>query len=195
LLEKSDPTIRSQKKNPDASVMLKKLGVQKGLKNINIDSDSHIIYKKTNFSLVVLRPNDLAQMGDLIGQGNKDIITWIGKTVGRNVAEVVYKDESPKTNAELLERSFKAMEMLGFGILNLLNYQEDVGFQVKVESPLYESVDENQEIISNIYLGTFLGILEYIGRKANGIETEAAWKNKAINYSTFEMKIEGVATQ
>ena len=175
--------------------MLKKLGVQKGLKNISIDADSHIIYKKTNFSLVVLRPTDLAQMGDLIGQGNKDIITWIGKTVGRNVAEVVYKDEAPKTNAELLEKSFKTLEMLGFGILNLLNYQEDAGFQVKVESPLYESLEENQEIISNIYLGIFLGILEYVGRKANGVEIESAWKNRSINYSAFEMKIEGVGTQ
>ncbi len=175
--------------------MLKKLGVQKGLKNISIDADSHIIYKKTNFSLVVLRPTDLAQMGDLIGQGNKDIITWIGKTVGRNVAEVVYKDESPKTNAELLEKSFKTLETLGFGILNLLNYQEDVSFQVKVESPLYEKLEENQEIISNIYLGIFLGILEYVGRKANGTEIESAWKNPAINYSAFDMKIEGVVTQ
>lgn len=175
--------------------MLKKIGVQKGLKNINIDSDSHIIYKKTNFSLVVLRPNDLAQMGDLIGQGNKDIITWIGKTVGRNVAEVVYKDESPRTNSELLEKSFKTLEALGFGIVNLENYQEDASFQVRVESPLYEGLEENQEIISNIYLGIFLGILEYIGRKATGVETEAAWKTQGIAHSTFELKIEGVATQ
>ncbi|MEX2682882.1 MAG: hypothetical protein Q6373_014930 [Candidatus Sigynarchaeota archaeon] len=175
--------------------MLKKIGVQKGLKNINIDADSHIIYKKTNLSLVVLRPNDLAQMGDLIGQGNKDIITWIGKTVGRNIAEVVYKDESPRTNAELLEKSFRTLEMLGFGILSLQNYQDDVGFQVKVENPLYEHLEENQEIISNIYLGIFLGILEYIGRKANGIETEAAWKTQGITHSTFELKIEGVVTQ
>jgi len=175
--------------------MLKKLGVQKGLKNINIDSDSHIIYKKTNLSLVVLRPNDLAQMGDLIGQGNKDIITWIGKTVGRNVAEVVYKDEAPKTNNELITKSFKALETLGFGLISLEKYQEDVEILVKVDSPLYQALEENQEIISNIYVGIFLGILEYIGRKATGVETEAAWKNKNINYSMYDLKIEGVATQ
>jgi predicted hydrocarbon binding protein len=189
------PASHSFNKKKDAYSMLKKLGVQKGLKNLNIDSDSHIIYKKTNLSLVVLRPNDLAQMGDLIGQGNKDIITWIGKTVGRSVAEIVYKDETPKSNDELITKSFKALESLGFGILNLTHYQEDVGFQVKVESPLYESLDENQEIISNIYLGIFFGVLEYLGRKVSGIESEAAWKNKNINYSTYDMKIEGAATQ
>ncbi len=64
-----------------------------------------------------------------------------------------------------------------------------------MESPLYEKLDENQEIISNIYLGIFLGILEYVGRKANGVEIESAWKNPSINYSAFDMKIEGVVTQ
>lgn len=175
--------------------MLKKLGGQKSLKNINIDSDSHIIYKKTNLSLVVLRPSDLAQMGDLIGQGNKDIITWIGKTVGRSVAEVVYKDEAPKTNNDLIIKAFKALETLGFGLISLVKYQEDAEIQVKVENPLYEDLDENQEIISNIYVGIFLGILEYLGRKAAGIEIEAAWKNKNIKHSLFDLKIEGVATQ
>jgi predicted hydrocarbon binding protein len=175
--------------------MMKKLGGQKSLKNINIDTDSHIIYKKTNLALVVLRPNDLAQLGDLIGQGNKDIITWIGKTVGRSVAEVVYKDEAPKDNNDLITKAFKALETLGFGILSLVKYEEDSNIIVRVEYPLYESLDENQEIISNIYSGIFLGILEYLGRKATSVELEAAWKNKSIKHSLFELKIEGAATK
>jgi len=175
--------------------MMKKLGGQKTLKNINIDTDSHIIYKKTNLSLVVLRPNDLAQMGDLIGQGNKDIITWIGKTVGRSVAEVVYKDEAPKDNNDLIVKAFKALETIGFGILSLMKYEEDSGIIVKVENPLYENLEENQEIISNIYSGIFLGILEYLGKKATSVEIEAAWKNKNIKHSLFELKIEGAGSK
>ena len=175
--------------------MMKKLGGQKSLKNINIDTDSHIIYMKTNLALVVLRPSDLAQLGDLIGQGNKDIITWIGKTVGRSVAEVVYKDEAPKDNNDLITKAFKALETLGFGILSLVKYEEDSNIIVRVENPLYENLDENQEIISNIYAGIFLGILEYLGRKATSVELEAAWKNKSIKHSLFELKIEGAGSK
>jgi hypothetical protein len=171
--------------------MIKKL--QKGLKDINIDPEYHIIYKKTNLKLVVLRPNDLAQMGDLIGQGNKDIITWIGKTVGRNIAEIVDKSESPKNKNDLIVKSCKNLENLGFGILTVENYHEGKAMDVRVENPLYRELDENQDIISTIYVGLFLGILEYVGYQAQGVEIEAAWKNKEINHSLYQMTIGEVA--
>lgn len=168
--------------------MLKKLGFQKGLKNISVDSASHIKLKKTNLSLVVLRPNDLAQMGDLIGMGNRDIILWIGKTVGRNIADTVDKNEKPKGNEDFFNKSLKILQNLGFGICELSNYNESLSIQVKVENPIYEGLEENQEIISTIYIGIFSGLVEYLGYATQGTEIEAAWKDESINHSTFEIQ-------
>ena len=166
--------------------MLKKLGFQKGLKNINIDAYSHIKIKKTNMSFVVLRPNDLAQMGDLIGQGNKDIITWIGKTVGRNIAEVVDQVESPKNHQEFLQIACKNLENLGFGTISIMEYNEGSNVSIKVDKPLYEDLDENQDIISTIYQGVFLGIFEFLGYTTTGLDEDSAWKNTNIDYSLFK---------
>lgn len=173
--------------------MLKKLGFQKGLKNINIDAYSHIKFKKTNMSFVVLRPNDLAQMGDLIGQGNKDIITWIGKTVGRNIAEVVDQVESPKNHQDFIQKATKNLENLGFGTISIMEYNEGNSVAIKVEKPLYEDLDENQDIISTIYIGVFLGIFEFLGYSANGVEEDSAWKNTNIDYSLFKFAFGEVA--
>lgn len=175
--------------------MMKKLGFQKGLKNINIDSNSHLIYKKTNLSLVVLRPNDLAQMGDLIGQGNKDIIMWIGKTVGRSMAEIVDQDESPRDHQDLLLKASKSLENLGFGLISIPEYVDDARVKIKVDNPLYNSVDENQDILSMIYLGVFTGIFEHMGKTAQGVETEASWKDPNIQHSMFEFTIGGAGAE
>jgi hypothetical protein len=59
--------------------------LSKGLKNIAIDSKkSHIYLKETDFSLVIIRPYDLVQLGDLVGSGSEDILVWAGKTIGKN---------------------------------------------------------------------------------------------------------------
>lgn len=169
--------------------MLKKLGFSKGLKNISIDSNSHILLKNTNLKLVVLRPNDLGQMGDLIGQGNKDIITWIGKTVGRNIAEATEQTGTSKTRKDFINRTLKNLEYLGFGLVSLHSFKDNESLSLKVENPLYDALDENQEIISTVYLGVFLGILEHIGMTVTGMEKEAGWRNEDLNHSLFEFTI------
>ncbi|MHA1798567.1 MAG: hypothetical protein ACTSVY_08985 [Candidatus Helarchaeota archaeon] len=166
--------------------MLKKLGFSKGLKNIVIDSESHIIYKNTNLKLVVLRPNDLAQMGDLIGQGNKDIITWIGKTVGRNFAEAVDQVDNPKNNLDFITKCCKALEYTGFGQISIVDYSDKQSAKIEIKKPLYENLEENQDIISTIYLGVFLGIFEHLGLVASGSEVISGWKDENVDYSLFE---------
>ncbi len=169
--------------------MFKKLGFQKGLKNINIDSESHIIYKKTKMSLVVLRPNDLAQMGDLIGQGNKEIIMWIGRTVGRRIAEIVEKEEGPRDHNDFIVKGCKLLEELGFGVISVEDYSEGASVKVRVDNTIYENIDENQDIISMIYMGILSGLVEYLGYTCSIVESSAAWKNKELGYSMFDLAL------
>ncbi|MHA1369995.1 MAG: hypothetical protein ACTSRA_09815 [Promethearchaeota archaeon] len=175
--------------------MLKKLGFQKGLKNINIDPQSHIIYKKTNFSLVVLRPNDLAQMGDLIGQGNRDIIIWIGKIVGKGLAEVIDQEESAKSNQEFVSRVCKNLEYLGFGRISVLNYDDTSAVDIRVDNPIYDGLEENQEFISMIYMGIFLGIFQYLNLQPKVEEIECGWKDENSKHSLFRFTFNEVVAQ
>ncbi|GAB4305834.1 MAG: hypothetical protein Kow0069_02100 [Promethearchaeota archaeon] len=161
----------------------------KGLKNVTIDSKhSHIYLKDTNLPLIILRPWDIIQLGELVGSGSEDIIIWIGKTIGKSLCAAVKEKDDPKTRKELLEDILSYLEQFGFGRFSIEKYLEAKQVVIAVDSPLEEGL-EGGEIIQNLYNGVLCGVFEESGLEVEGILKEhvlAGGERDVFEFNFFE---------
>ncbi|MHA1339879.1 MAG: hypothetical protein ACTSRZ_00325 [Promethearchaeota archaeon] len=133
--------------------------ISKGLKNITIDSKrSHIFLKDTNFSLVIMRPYDLVQLGDLVGSGSEDILIWTGKTIGKTLCNNIRQKNKVKTRKKLFEILLNNLTNLGYGKFKM-TYIEGKKVDIIVENSIVQEIHNNEDaiLIKNLYNGIFLG--------------------------------------
>lgn len=157
----------------------------KGLKNISIDSkNSHLYLKNTDLPLIILRPWDIVQLGELVGSGSEDIIIWIGKTIGRSICTAVKDKEKPKTRRDLLETILEHLGDFGFGELKIIKYMEAESVEIEIVKPIEEGL-EGGEIIQNLYNGILSGIFEEAGLEVEGRLKQSVFKDAETDIYEF----------
>ncbi len=137
----------------------------KNLKNIALDSEkSHIYLKDTDFSLVILRPYDLVQLGDLVGSGSEDILIWTGKTIGKALCKNIQENKKIKSKKQLFQELLINLTNLGYGRFEM-SYLEKSSVKISVFNSIVQEISNPQDVslISNLYNGIFLGSLNLAG--------------------------------
>ncbi|MBN2154964.1 MAG: hypothetical protein JW776_02845 [Candidatus Lokiarchaeota archaeon] len=137
----------------------------KNLKNISLDSDkSHIYLKDTDFALVIMRPYDLVQLGDLIGSGSEDILIWTGKTIGKALCKNIQENRKIKSKKQLFQELLVNLMNMGYGKFEM-SYIENTSVKISVFNSIVQEVQSKQDatLISNLYSGIFLGSLAFAG--------------------------------
>ena len=165
-------------------------GRVKGLKNISVDSEkSHLTLKKTNFPLVIMRPYDLVQLGAMAANGSEDILIWIGKRIGKNLAVAVQKNKNEKKREKLIKSILETLSQMGFGEFDL-NYNEGEVAKISVANPISNEIADKEDarVLCNLYNGLFSGMFSGTGVEVEGDEIECRLDGQ--KKCVFEMKFE-----
>jgi len=137
----------------------------KNLKNIVLDSEkSHIYLKDTDFSLIIMRPYDLVQLGDLVGSGSEDILIWAGKTMGKALCKNIQETRKITSKKQLFQELLVNLTNLGYGRFEM-SYVENKEVKITIFNSIVQEVQNQQEIglISNFYNGIFMSSLSFAG--------------------------------
>lgn len=137
----------------------------KNLKNIALDTEkSHIYLKDTDFSLVILRPYDLVQLGDLVGSGSEDILIWTGKAIGKALCKNIQENRNIKTKKQLFQELLVNLTNLGYGKFEM-SYLEKKSVKISVFNSIVQEITNPQDVnlISNLYNGIFIGSMNFAG--------------------------------
>lgn len=143
--------------------------LSKGLKNVSIDSKkSHIFLKDTNFSLVLMRPYDLVNLGDLVGSGSEDILIWTGKSIGKSLCTNIQQNNKVKTRKKVFEILIDNLMNFGYGKFKM-DYLEGKSVKIEITSSIADEIKEKEDalLIKNLYNGIFIGAFN-----STGIEVE-----------------------
>jgi hypothetical protein len=118
-------------------------------------------------NLVVMRPNDLIQLGELIGGGSEDVLLWIGKTVGKELSTEIQSRDSPKKERKKFETVLSSLTLMGFGKCVIKSLNEKKNCEIEVQNPISLAIRDRSEAraMENLYLGLFQGMF-----------TEAGWQ-------------------
>lgn len=165
--------------------------LSKGLKRISINSKkSHIFLKNTDFSLVIVRPYDLVQLGDFVGSGSEDILIWTGKTIGRTLCNNIRQNKRIKNRKKLFDALMDNLENLGYGNCDI-DYKKGKSAKLEISNSLIEEIDDltDAELIKNLYNGIIIGAFNSAGLEVDQIGEVKLEKNKPI---VFEYNIEEV---
>ncbi|MHA1373223.1 MAG: hypothetical protein ACTSR7_02900 [Promethearchaeota archaeon] len=148
--------------------------------NINIEEkDGHLFLgdKKKDMRLVMLRPNEIMEFCEFTGTNADDILSWVGKTLGKGFMEQFFyhKDWSNEPMAvkkEVVLGTLEALMLMGYGGI--------VGFFKKdhILINVYRSLanEEKENIMAKnlclLNLGIFTGILSVLGIETDAEEIE-----------------------
>ena len=162
----------------------------KGLKDVEVDSNkSHLYLKGTTLPLIILRPQEIVDLGELVGSGSEDILIWIGKTIGKALCKAVQEKDNPPSRQKLIEAVVKYLSNLGYGTVTITDYQEGKEVSISIKDPLEKHVEGGQ-VIALLYNGILSGIFS-----ESGLETEAEQQKsvlKGSNEDVFLFKFEEV---
>jgi predicted hydrocarbon binding protein len=124
--------------------------------------------KKKDLRLLMLRPIDLIEFSEFAGTNADDILTWVGKTLGRSYMEKFFynKDwntEPLATKKEVILGNLEALELWGFGELTA-SFKKD-HIMIKVSESLASEEKDNimAKNLCLLYQGLFTGMLETLG--------------------------------
>lgn len=160
----------------------------KGLKDVEVDSNkSHLYMKGTTLPLIILRPQDIVDLGELVGSGSEDILIWIGKTIGKALCKAVQEKDNPPNRQKLIEIVLKYLTNFGYGTVTISDYQEGKEVVINIKDPLEKKVEGGQ-VIALLYNGILSGIFS-----ESGLETEAIQLNSVLtgsNEDIFQFKFE-----
>jgi predicted hydrocarbon binding protein len=133
--------------------------------------------KKKDMRLLMLRPIDLMEFTEFAGTNADDILTWVGKTLGRSFMEKFFysKDwtlENIVTKKDVFLGILESMELMGYGQLRAHFGKNKI--QISITDPL--SSQEKDNIMAKnlclLYLGIFQGVFETINIDVEGKESE-----------------------
>jgi predicted hydrocarbon binding protein len=148
--------------------------------NINIEEKDGQLFlgdKKKDMRLVMLRPNEIMEFCEFTGTNAEDILSWVGKTLGKGFMEQFFynKDWSTETIAvkkEVVLGTLEALMLMGYGALTGLFKKDHI--MINVYGSLAE--EEKESVMAKnlcvLYLGIFTGILDVLGIETDGKEIE-----------------------
>ncbi|MFX0042137.1 MAG: hypothetical protein ACFE8L_04420 [Candidatus Hodarchaeota archaeon] len=133
--------------------------------------------KKKDMRLLMLRPIDLIEFTEFAGTNADDILTWVGKTLGRSFMEkFFYRKDWTLENIAIKKDVFlgilEAMELMGYGQLKAHFGKNRI--IISVNDPLATQEKENimAKNICLLYLGIFQGVFETLKIDVDGKESE-----------------------
>jgi len=157
----------------------------KGLKDVTIDSNkAHLYLKGTKLPLVILRPQDIVDLGELVGSGSEDILLWIGKTIGKSFCKAVQEKDKLSSRQKLIEAVIRHLQDFGYGEVHIDNYVEGKEVVISVKDPLEKNVEGGQ-VITLLYNGIFSGIFNESGLEVEGVQIKAVSKGDDIDAYKF----------
>ncbi len=152
--------------------MSPKIKIARDLKN------SHLTIKDQDFPLVILRPDDLVQLGALVASGSEDILIWTGKNIGKKITNTLQNVmKKKKSRDKLIEFVLDALSNLGFGEFDL-KYSKGKEAIIMVNNPISTTIKDKQDanVLCNLYNGIFMGMLNGTGLQVEGEEIECVLK-------------------
>lgn len=158
--------------------------LSKGLKRISINSKkSHIFLKNTDFSLVIVRPYDLVQLGDFVGSGSEDILIWTGKTIGRTLCNNIRQNKRIKNRKKLFDALTDNLENLGYGTVDI-DYKPGKYAKIEISNPLTEEITDinDAELIKNLYNGIIIGAFNSSGLEVEQTGNAKIEKNQPLKF-------------
>ena len=133
--------------------------------------------KKKDLRLLMLRPIDLIEFTEFAGTNADDILTWVGKTLGRSFMEKFFSNKDWGAEKMLTKKNvflgiLEAMELMGYGQLRALFRKTQI--LVGVNNSLASQEKENimAKNICLLYLGLFYGVFETLKIDVDGQEAE-----------------------
>ncbi|MBY9002825.1 MAG: hypothetical protein KGD73_02530 [Candidatus Lokiarchaeota archaeon] len=148
--------------------------------NINIEEKDGQLFlgdKKNDMRLVMLRPNEIMEFCEFTGTNAEDILSWVGKTLGKSLMEQFFhnKDWSTETLAvrkEVVLGTLEALMLMGYGALTGLFKKDHI--LINVYGSLAQEEKENimAKNLCVLYLGIFTGFLSVLGIETDGKEIE-----------------------
>ncbi|MFX1315459.1 MAG: hypothetical protein ACFE9T_06310 [Promethearchaeota archaeon] len=150
--------------------------------------------KKKDMRLLMLRPIDLIEFSEFAGTNADDILTWVGKTLGRSFMEKFFynkdwSNENIVTKKDVFLGVLEAMELMGYGHLNSLFRKNQI--LVTVNDPLTSQEKDNimAKNLCLLYLGIFYGVFETLKIDIDGEELECVLLG--ANKCTYKFDIIG----
>ncbi len=148
--------------------------------NINIEEKDGQLFlgdKKKDMRLVMLRPNEIMEFCEFTGTNAEDILSWVGKTLGKGFMEQFFynKDWSAENLAvkkEVVLGTLEALMLMGYGALTGLFKKDHIMINVYGSLAKEEKESVMAKNLCVLYLGIFTGILDVLGIEADGKEIE-----------------------
>jgi len=148
--------------------------------NINIEEKDGQLFlgdKKKDMRLVMLRPNEIMEFCEFTGTNAEDILSWVGKTLGKGFMEQFFynKDWSAENIAvkkEVVLGTLEALMLMGYGALTGLFKKDHIMINVYGSLAKEEKESVMAKNLCVLYLGIFTGILDVLGIEADGKEIE-----------------------
>ncbi len=168
----------------------------KKVENVVLDEEkSHIYLKDTNLPLLMIRPEELIEFGELAGSESEDILIWVGKSNGKSIAKEFIKTSNIaslkiRDKMKIINSILEKLQSLGYGIL-VLNYGKG-NITIDVGNPLSKDYIDNimAKNICILYNGIFTGLIEEIGIDCEGREINCILKGADMCSFTFEFEQE-----
>jgi len=168
----------------------------KKVENVFLDEEkSHIYLKDSKLPLLMIRPEELIEFGELAGSESKDILIWVGKSIGKSIAKDFIKTSDVaslkfREKMKIINSILEILQSLGYGIL-VLNYGKG-NITIDVGNPLSKDYVDNimAKNICIIYNGIFTGLIEEIGIVSEGREINCILKGADMCSFKFEFEQE-----
>ena len=148
--------------------------------NINIEEkDGHLFLgeKKKDMRLVMLRPNEIMEFCEFTGSNADDILSWVGKTLGKGFMEQFFshKDWSNEPMAvkkDVVLGTLEALMLMGYG--GIVGFFKKDHILINVYGSLANEEKENimAKNLCLLNLGIFTGILSLLGIETDAEEIE-----------------------
>ncbi len=157
------------------------------------EETGHIYLKNSKLPLLMLRPEELIEFGELAGSEAEDILLWVGKSIGKTIFKEIIGDQDlsdakirVKMNATstILDR----LQNLGFGVMVLNHDKEKI--IIDIANPLAKDYVDNimAKNICILYSGIFSGFMEEMGIDSEVEEVNCVLKGADMCSFKFELE-------
>jgi predicted hydrocarbon binding protein len=159
--------------------------MSKEFKMKGIESKDGIV-KLYDERVVLFPPNIITLLGSVFGQGSKSLLVYLGKKMGRKLAETWEEHLRPRTLQELTEIFLGMTANAGWGTFSIVSIAESK-IIVKLSDNISKTEETPMKHICDFLAGYLTGFGEFVFFNAQVIETKCCIDDFGLNYCEFEI--------
>jgi len=144
------------------------------MKGIEQDNGALNLYEER---VVLFPPNIITLLGSVFGKGSKSLLVYLGKKMGRRLAENWEEHLRPQNLQELTQIFFEKTSIAGWGNFNVEKVSEEE-IIVTLENNIAHSEDQPLRHICDFLMGYLAGFGEFALYSAKVSETECSIDNQ-----------------